>query len=133
MVDRLGMHRLDEAQLVRLLGKMRENLAHPMSGLSLPGELENAGSNRKVLLPGSHGGQTLALAYAVGQILSMMLLHARLGIEQVHLGRSTRLEEIDHALGLGGKIREGIPRSGHGLVGKQTGQSGGAQGRCPVA
>ena len=87
MVDRLGMHRFDEAQLIRFLGKMREYLAHPLARFSMPGELEYAWGNGKGLLTRSHGGQALALAYAVGQILSVFLFHPGLGIEQVHLGR----------------------------------------------
>ena len=99
----------------------------------MPGELEDTGSNGKVLLTRSHGGQTLALANAVGQILSMVFFHSRLGIEQVHLGRSPRLEEINHPLGFGGEIREASPRSGERWLGEQTGESGGAQSGRPVA
>ena len=72
-------------------------------------------------------------AYAVGQILSVFLFHPGLGIEQVHLGRGSRLEQINYALCLGGKVREGISRSGLGLLREQPGKRGGAQSRSPVA
>ena len=71
------------------------------------GELENTWCNWETLLTRGHGGQPLSFAYRFRKIITPLLFHHRLGIKQIHLGRSTRLKKVDHPLRLGGKIGKG--------------------------
>ena len=115
VVDRLGVHRADEAQLVGGLGRVRQQLADPRAGLAVLLELEEGVDDREALLRGGHAGEPLAFANRVGQLGAAQTVERGLIVEQVHLRGTTRLEQPDDALGLGrevGNARQGGERLG---------------------
>lgn len=69
-------------------------------------ELEHRWRNREGFLPGSHRREPLTLPNGLRQVLRTLFLHLRLWIEEVHLRRSTTLEQVDDALGLRRIVRE---------------------------
>ena len=138
VVDGLGVHAADEANVVDVLGQIRQQFADPHAGLSVLGELEHRGGDGKPLLAGGHRREPLAHANRVGQILVEPLLHLGLIVEQVHLRRPADHVQIDDVLGLGCEVRAqraveahlagrggGVGRS---IAAKQRRQRGGAQG-----
>ena len=69
MVDRIGIKRMYEAEVICLLREMRQQLAHPHAVLSRLRKLEHR--RRHQLLPTArHGRDPLALADGLGQLLS---------------------------------------------------------------
>ncbi len=106
VVDRLGLHRADERDVVRDLRGMRQELAEPCAALAVLPELEDRWGNRETLLPGGHRGDPLAHPHRVGQLDPAALAEGRLVIEQVHLRRRARLEQVDHPLRPRGEVRQ---------------------------
>ena len=103
------------------------------------GELELARGDGEACLTGSHGGDALAVADALRQVLVEVGLELRLVVPEIELGRSAVHVQVDDALGLGGEVRVAGERLMHGvrglgLAGEQAGEgdaadaeSGGAQ------
>ena len=100
MVDGVSMHRSHDAPLISDPGHMGDQLTHPLPALAMLSELKNVRSDREFRLPRGHGGQALPLANRGRQILPTLRFEMRFGVEQLHLRRSTRLEQIDDPLGL---------------------------------
>ena len=105
MVDRLGVQRLDEAEVVGDRGGVRQQFADPRAALAVLLELELARRDRERLLRRGHAGEPLPLADRIGQLLREEILQLRLVIEQIDLRRAAGLEEIDDALGFGSEVR----------------------------
>ena len=85
--------------------------------------------------PRGHGGQPLALADRVGQVLVVPVVHLRLVVVEVHLRRAADHVQIDDVLGLGG--RSACRRRRSAAVGRAAARSGRAakpgpprRGRC---
>ena len=106
VIDRLGVHRLDEAELVGDLRRVRQQLADPGAGLAVLRELEHRRRDRETGLRRGHAGEPLAHADRVGQLGAAQLRQLRLVVEQIHLRRRAGLEQIDHALRLGREVRQ---------------------------
>ena len=100
MIDGVGIEGMNEAQVVRHAGKVREQFAHPDAALSLLGELEGRGRDQ-LLLPPGHRGNTLSLADGFGQLGFEELVQIGLVIKQVHLARGAGHEQEDDSFGLG--------------------------------
>ena len=98
VVDRLGEHRLDEADVVDDLAMMRQQLAEPRARLAVLGEFEERAGERDRRLLGRHAGEPLAAADVFGQLLAVLLVEQRLVVEQILLGRAAGLEQVDDAL-----------------------------------
>ena len=89
------------------------------------------GAIGKRALARGHGGEALALADRVGQILVVQLLHLRLVVVQIHLRRAADHVQVDDVLGLGGKCvrprrrrpsADGEPSPAHCRCRQQRGQ-----------
>jgi hypothetical protein len=106
VVDRLGVHRLDEAQPVGDSGRVGEELADPRAAFAVTGERVLARGDRKTGLGRRHSGEPLAAANRIGELGPAEIGQARLPVEEVHLRRCARLEEVDDPFGLGGEVRE---------------------------
>ena len=131
MVDRLRIHRADEAHVIRLARQVGQKLGvHHHAALAGGGELELRRRNREARLAAGHGGETLAIADAFRQVLVVPLMHLRLVVEEVDLRRAAHHVQVDHALCLGRKLRAGGKTAGslarHGLA-KQRCQSSASQ------
>ena len=112
VIDRLGMHRLDEAQVVHDLGRVRQEFADPCPALAVPGELERGRGRGEAGLSGGHAGQALTHANRVRQLGAAQRVEFRLVIEQVHLRGSAGLEQVDDAFGFRRKVRQVRKRPG---------------------
>ena len=95
------VHRLDQAESIDHAGRVRKQLADPGAALPMPAEFENGRHQRETILARGHGGQALTLPHRVGEIDVEHFPQARLVVEEVHLGRSASLAQIDHPLGPG--------------------------------
>ena len=108
MIDGLGVHALDHAQVIDELGHMLLRLTHPRAGLAMPRKVQGARRAGKRFLPGRHRGFPFGRVNGLGHFLAMPRGKVRLIIEQIHLGRAARLKEIDHTLHLGCKMRKAL-------------------------
>ena len=105
MIDRLRVHALDEAKVVRDARRVRHELADPGAALAVAREAKDrAGQGDRRLIHG-HAGQALAAADVLGKLLAVLLVEQRLVIEKILLRGAAALKEIDDALGLGGEVR----------------------------
>ena len=62
--------------------------------------------HRKPVLPRGHARQPLPHPDRVGQVRPLKPREPRLGIEQIHLRRRTRLKQVDHPLGPRREVRK---------------------------
>jgi hypothetical protein len=69
-------------------------------------ELEHRRGDREVLLTRRHRRQALAFADCFREILAAHRFELGLWVEEIHLGWSTRLEQVDNALRLRLEVRE---------------------------
>ncbi len=131
VVDRLGVHRANEAHLIDHLGRVRQQFAHPHATLAMSGKLELGRSNRKACLAAGHGREALPHAHRIGQVLVEPLGHLGLVIVQVHLRRAADHVQVDDVLGLAREMRSGLRLKllGPGaFLGQQAGQRTPADG-----
>ena len=105
VVDRLGIDRLHDCNVIDDRAGMRQQLAQPGAVFAVLLELEQRRGDGKSLLPGGHCGDPLAVADRVGQVLVEPVLHLGLIVEQVELRRSIGHEQPDHAFRLGGEVQ----------------------------
>ena len=113
MIDRLGVDRLDDGNVVRDARDVRQQFTDPRAGLAVLRELEHRLHDRERALPRGHARDALAVSHGCGQLRLVQLLQRRLVVEQVHLRRSARHEEVDDALGFWREMRitkDGLPR-----------------------
>ena len=101
VVDRLGEHRADDAQVVDDLGGVRQQVGDPGAAAAVLREPELRPGERQRRLVARHAGEPLALAHRIGQLLAVARLEQRLVIERLELRRPAGHEQVDDALGLG--------------------------------
>ena len=102
MIELVGLHRLDEAQIVHLLFQMRHPVGNPGAALSR-------------LVKGKHRPQQLGDALDEGEafpseeglraVMAVETLEHRLPIEKIELAGRAAHMQIDHPLDLGGELR----------------------------
>ena len=145
VVDRLGVHAPDEAQVVDHPGRVGEHLRDPHAALAVLLELVLRGSDREPLLAARHGREPLAHPHRVGKLLVVPLVHHRLVVVEVHLRRPADHVQVDDVLRLRGEVGQPGQRPGRrrpvagagaapqSLVAQQRGQGGPAHGIGPPA
>ena len=106
VVDRLGVEALDEAQLVGDRLQVREQVADPEAVLAAKLAVLEGGRARVAALAAGHAGQALRAFHGGRQVLAGHLLQHRLVVEEVDVREAAGLEEAEHALGLGGEVRQ---------------------------
>ena len=106
MVDLVGVHRLDEAQVVRDLPKVRQPFADGRAGLAAALEAGRAGLDQLALVRG-HGGQALSAADGLGEFGAGQVGQAGLVVEELDLRGAAGLRQEDDALCLGGMMGQG--------------------------
>ena len=135
VVDGLGVHRAEHADLVRDAADVREEFADFGAALAVTGELETAGLTGEARLRGHHAGDALAAADGIGQVLVELALEFGLRIQQVEVRRAAGLEEADDALGLGGEVGQAgqavdmriAGGAGRSAAAEQMGEGAGAE------
>ena len=108
VIDLLGVHRLDEAEIVDDLRRVRHQLADPGPRLSILLESECRWRDRERCLIRAHGGEPLALPDRVGQIHSPHFRELWLVVEELQLRRPAALKQINDSLGLRSKVRQAL-------------------------
>ena len=110
MGRRVGVQAADEAELVDVLRRVRQQLGHPGAGLAVAGELELRGRQRA----------------AAGADAGVVVLQPRLVLEGVELRHRSFHEDEDDALGLRREVRllrqEGAGGACPGLLSEQPGE-----------
>ncbi len=106
VVDGLGPHRFDEAQVIDDARGVREQAADGRARLAVLRELEMRAGQRQDGLVCAHGGEALLAADLGRQRLAVLLAQPRLVIEEVQVGRPAAHEQVDDAFGLGRKMRQ---------------------------
>ena len=131
VVDRLGVHRADDAEIISDGTGVGQHLAHlDAAGAPLLEGLD--GADAVVLrVAARHRGETGIAAHAGGDLLSGHLFEQRFVVKEVDVRRASALPEADHALSLGGEVRQarqtanGLVR-GLGIAGEEGPESDGA-------
>src|SRR5207237_2656373 len=83
VVDRLGVHRLDDGDVVHDRAHVRQQLADPSATVTTRNKVKRGGHARKRLLKRRHAGHALAHAHGAGQFGAVVLAELRLVVEQV--------------------------------------------------
>ena len=98
VVDRLGVHAPDEAELVHDARHVRDELAgpEPRLAVSFEAKLRCRQGQRRLLR--RHAREPLPTSHAVGQLLAMEFFQHGLVVEELQLRRRPTLEEVDHPL-----------------------------------
>ena len=102
MVELVGVHRLDDGDLVDHLGQVRQHLRELGAALAVPGELEprtehgRVGPDKRIALTADDRGRE-RFAFELGQ--------RGLGVEEIELAGCAGHEQVDHALRLGCEVR----------------------------
>ncbi len=99
VVDRFRVHRLDEANLVGHLRRMRQQFAEPGPALAMLFEPERRTDQRQAGLIAAHPGQPLPFADFLRQLLPVHFVEQRFVIVQIHLRRRAGLKQKDDPLG----------------------------------
>ena len=81
MIDRLGVHRFDDAKMIRDRCGMGKQIAQPMAGIAVLLELEGRTDQRQARLIPAHPRESLAFADGIWKLLSVDLIEVRLLIE----------------------------------------------------
>ena len=104
VVDRLGVHRPDDRDVIHHLGGVRQDLGHPGARLAML--LEGVGRRRhgEALLAGGHAGDALTVADRRGEVLVEAVRELRLVVEGLELRGRADHREVDAALGFGGEV-----------------------------
>ena len=118
MVDRVGVHRLDDAEVIDHFRGPRQQFADPCAGLAVLVEFEDRRRERKARLPGGHAGEALALFLEPAvEILLEALFQLRLVVEQIELRRRADQRDVDHAFRLRGDLRQHAVDAGQAFRG----------------
>ena len=140
VVDRLGVHRPHETELVDDPAGVRQEFADQRARFTARLEAILRRDHGEALLAARHPREPLAIADRIGQLAAVPRDEPRLRIEQLDLRRAARLEEVDHPLGprrevergehrpLGQRKRRGR-RPAEGIAAEERGKRRGRGGR----
>ena len=106
VIDRFGMHRADQADVVDNRRRMRHQFAQGNPALPMSLERVLRGHGLKARLMGDHPGHALPLEHRFWNVLAKAILQQRLVVEQVQVRRTAGLEQEDDPLRLGREVRK---------------------------
>jgi len=143
VIDGLGVHRLDEAEVISDGPDVGEQFAHPDAGFPVALEVEHGSDAGKRGLSRGHSGDALAHADGAGQFLAVVLSELRFVVVEVDVGRPSGHEEEDDPFRLGSEVEGlehtvgGRPAGGRSLREEpgieQRTEGGGAQAQSGAA
>src|SRR4029078_13150368 len=115
VIDRIGVHRLDDGDVVDDFCRVRQQLADPGACLTVLRELVDRLRHRQRRLP--HGlGDALALADGVGNLRALEFFESRLVVARLELRRSPGLMQEEYALGARSVMRKPDETAGLGIA-----------------
>ena len=126
VVDGLGVHRPDEADVIGEAGDVGEEFGNFGAGFAVFLEFVFGAGDGKGFLSGGHAGLTLVEVHEVAEFLAVVFLELGFVVEEVLGGGCPGLEEVDHA------FRPGLGRSSWFLA-KTVAQHGGEGGDADAA
>ena len=103
VIERIAVHRLDDGDVVGHVGEVRQQLGQFRAALAVPGELELRAEQLGV---GVDERGAIALEQIGRRQLAVPFGQFRLVVEQFQVARPAGHEQVDHALGLGGEVRQ---------------------------
>ena len=113
MVERLGVHRADQGDVVGAGRQVRQEVGQLHAALAVLRELARAAHQTGALLLDE--GEADVLGHRLGQLLAVQLVELGLGVEEVDLAGSAFEIDADARLGLGGEVR-GLGRQWIGVI-----------------
>ncbi len=105
VIDRVGIHRADDGQVVDDLGRVRQQLADPGARLAVTIEFEDGRSDGQTALARRHGRDSLPHPHRVRQVFVDHVAEFRLVVERFQLRRRAVHRQVDHPLGPCRKMR----------------------------
>ena len=143
VVDRLGVQRTDDANLVGDAARVREEIADDGAAFAAGFEGPLAGLDGEAGLRSDHAGDALAAADRVGEVFVEALAEDGFLVEEIEVGGAAGLEETDDAFRFRREMREagegaggrggdgergrGGGRRGAGVAAEELGECGGAE------
>ena len=124
VIDGVGVHGLDDGNVINDLSVVREQVADQRARLAVPAKLEQGGRDRQRVLPRGHPRNALSHANRSGKFRTHQIRQLRFVVEQIDLGGSTRLVKENHPLRPGRKVRQIAQTTGHGVDRSESGLSG---------
>ena len=104
MVDGLGVHRLNDGDVVGHAANVRQSLVHPCAVLAHALEFKHRSDTGERFLAAGHGGQPLAVADGFREFFAMEIAHCRFVIEHVDMAWAARVKQHNDTLGFRGKV-----------------------------
>ena len=105
VIDRLGVHALDETKVIHDLGGVRHEFAHPSPRVPVLLKRFHRFQHELAARVAGHGAETFAAKVFLGHRSTMQLVQTRFVIKEIDVGGGAVLEKVNDALGLGGKVR----------------------------
>jgi hypothetical protein len=106
VIDRLGVHRADHANIVRDVARVWQEVADHRAATASRLECKLAGLHRKSGLRGYHSRDPLAPAHGLWEVLVEALAQDRLVVEQIKVRRPAGLEKTDDAFRFRREMRQ---------------------------
>ena len=132
VVDGLRVHRLDDANVVRHLGRVGQDIRNPGAAFPVLLEANRRRGDGETGLARGHARNALAIADGWREVLVKALLELGLRVEHLELRRRANHREVDAALRLGREVLGAGQASGLGLAGKGLAQER-PEGNAPEA
>ena len=107
VVDLFGVHRLDDAEFIHDLGRVRQQLAHPGAALAVLIEPVRGCCHGQYGLVAAHACESLSAADGVGQMSALQAGETGFVVEGFKLGGTACHEEEDDLLRPGGDAGQG--------------------------
>ena len=105
MINRLGVHALDETKVIHDLGGVGHKFAHPSPRVPVLLKRFHRLKHEFPLGVARHGAETFAPKVFLGHRSTVQLVQKRFVIKEIDVGGGTILEKIYDALGLRRKVR----------------------------
>ena len=106
MIDRVGVDRLDQGDVVDAFGRVGHQLAHPRPTLAVLVELKHRRGNGQPRLATRHRRDALSFANRFGQVLIVELGQFRFVVPKVKLCRAAVHVQVNNAVGFGSEVRQ---------------------------
>ncbi len=106
VIDGVRVGGFDDREVVDHARRVRQQVAHPRSGLSIALKGPMRGRDGEMRLSRGHAGQLLVAAHGVRHVLVVRASEIRLVVEQIDLRRAARHEQIDRPFRLRSKVRQ---------------------------
>ena len=98
MVDRFGVHRFDQTDIIGNGGGVGNNFTEPSAILSMLGKFKHWSYAGEGGLLGSHPGDTLAITDTVGQFLAVVFPQLWMIIKHIDVGGTSGHKHVNHTL-----------------------------------